>query len=97
VTIWRITSREYISTVFSGKGGLYASGHWHPKDYKISYISENLALASLEVFIGIETADILLGCVGAIIPDTTPILEVTEDILPLIPTQFTSFMILDPG
>jgi RES domain-containing protein len=82
VRIWRITSSEYISTVFSGKGGLYASGRWHPKGNKISYTSESLALASLEVFVGIETADIPLGCVSAIIPDTTPILEITKDILP---------------
>jgi RES domain-containing protein len=78
VRIWRITARKHIETVFSGIGGLYASGRWHPQGYKISYTSESLALASLEVFVHSETTDIPLSCVSAIIPDTTPILEITD-------------------
>jgi RES domain-containing protein len=78
VRVWRITSGKHIDTVFSGVGGLYASGRWHPQGYKISYTSESLALASLEVFVHIETTDIPLACVSAIIPDRTPILEVTD-------------------
>jgi RES domain-containing protein len=66
VRIWRITARKHIETVFSGIGGLYASGRWHPQGYKISYTSESLALASLEVFVHSETTD------------TTPILEITD-------------------
>ena len=76
--IWRITSGKHIDTVFSGVGGLYASGRWHPQGYKISYASESLALASLEVFVHIETTDIPLAIVSAIIPDRAPILEVTD-------------------
>jgi RES domain-containing protein len=78
VRIWRITARKHIETVFSGVGGLYASGRWHPQGYKISYTSESLALASLEVFVHSETTDIPLACVSAIIPDTTSILEITD-------------------
>ncbi len=76
--IWRIAARRHINTVFSGVGGLYTSGRWHPQGYKISYTSESLALASLEVFVHSETTDIPLACVSAIIPDTTPILEITD-------------------
>jgi RES domain-containing protein len=94
VRIWRITSSEYISTVFSGKGGLYASGRWHPKGNKISYTSESLALASLEVFVSIETADIPLVCVSAIIPDTIPILEITRDFLPVSWQEVSAYPIL---
>jgi RES domain-containing protein len=78
VRIWRITARKHIATVFSGVGGLYASGRWHPQGYKISYTSESLALASLEVFVHSETTNIPLACVSAMIPDTTPILEITD-------------------
>jgi RES domain-containing protein len=78
VRIWRITARKHIETVFSGMGGLYASGRWHPQGYKISYTSESLALASLEVFVHSESTDIPLACVNAIIPDTTPILEIVD-------------------
>lgn len=76
--IWRITASRHIDTVFSGVGGLYTSGRWHPQGYKISYTSESLALASLEVFGHSETTDIPLACVSAIIPDITPILEITD-------------------
>lgn len=76
--IWRITSRKHIETVFSGVGGRYASGRWHPQGYKISYTSESLALASLEVFVHSETTNIPLACISATIPDTTPILEITD-------------------
>jgi RES domain-containing protein len=78
VRIWRITAGQHIETVFSGVGGLYASGRWHPQGYKISYTSESLALASLEVFVHSETTDIPLACVSAVIPDATPILEITD-------------------
>ncbi len=76
--IWRITSRKHIETVFSGVGGRYASGRWHPQGYKISYTSASLALASLKVFVHSETTNIPLACISAIIPDTTPILEITD-------------------
>jgi RES domain-containing protein len=58
VRIWRITAHKHIETVFSGVGGLYVSGRWHPQGYKISYTSESLALASLEVFVHSESIDI---------------------------------------
>jgi RES domain-containing protein len=76
--IWRITAARHIDTVFSGIGGLYASGRWHPQGYKISYTSESLALASLEVFVHLETIDIPLACVSAIVPESTPILEMAD-------------------
>jgi RES domain-containing protein len=93
VRIWRITAHKHIETVFSGIGGLYASGRWHPQGYKISYTSESLALASLEVFVHSETTDIPLACVSAIIPDNTPILEVT-DFLPANWQQVSAYPVL---
>jgi RES domain-containing protein len=93
VRICRITARKHIETVFSGVGGLYASGRWHPQGYKISYTSESLALASLEVFVHSETTDIPLACVIASIPDNTPILEVT-DFLPANWQQVSAYPVL---
>ena len=76
--IWRITASKHIDTVFSGVGGLYASGRWHHQGYKISYTSESLALASLEVLVHLETIDIPLACVSGIVPESTPILEMKD-------------------
>jgi hypothetical protein len=78
VRIWRITATKHTDTVFSGIGGLYTSGRWHPQGYKISYTSESLALASLEVFVHSESTAIPLSCVSAIVPDNTPILEIED-------------------
>jgi RES domain-containing protein len=78
VRIWRITATKHIDTVFSGVGGLYASGRWHPQGYKICYTSESLALASLEVFVHSESMTIPLSCVSAIVPEELPILEVKD-------------------
>jgi RES domain-containing protein len=78
VRIWRITATKHIDTVFSGVGGLYTSGRWHPQGYKISYTSESLALASLEVFVHSQSTSIPLACVSAIVPDDLPILAVTD-------------------
>jgi RES domain-containing protein len=94
VRIWRITARKHIETVFSGVGGLYVSGRWHPQGYKISYTSESLALASLEVFVHSESTDIPLVCVSAIIPDTTPILEITTDLLPANWQEVSAYPVL---
>ena len=49
--VWRICSKKYQSSAFSGTGGLYTSGRWHPQGYKIVYTAESLALASLEIFV----------------------------------------------
>jgi RES domain-containing protein len=76
--IWRITASKHVDTVFSGVGGLYASGRWHPQGYKICYTSESLALASLEVFVHSESTTIPLSCVSAIVPENLPILEVKD-------------------
>ncbi len=42
------TSRPTVEQAFSGLGGLHASGRWHTEGRRIIYVSESLALASLE-------------------------------------------------
>ncbi len=76
--IWRITATKHIDTVFSGVGGLYVSGRWHPQGHRICYTSESLALASLEVFVHSESTAIPLSCASAIVPGDLPILEVKD-------------------
>jgi RES domain-containing protein len=46
------------------------------------------------VFVSIETADIPLVCVSAIIPDTIPILEITRDFLPVSWQEVSAYPIL---
>ena len=67
--VWRICSRKYQETAFSGEGGLYASGRWHPQGLKIVYTAESLALASLEIFVHLESNNVPLVAIKAHIPD----------------------------
>ena len=46
--LWRITRKKFIDKIFSGQGGLYASGRWHTIGNPIIYTAESQALAVLE-------------------------------------------------
>lgn len=67
--VWRICSRKYRASAFSGVGGLYVPGRWHPQGYKIVYTAESLALASLEIFVHLESNNAPLVAIKAEIPD----------------------------
>lgn len=53
--VWRICAAKYQDTAFSGMGGLYVPGRWHYQGHKIVYTAENLSLASLEIFVHLES------------------------------------------
>lgn len=53
--LWRICAAKYQDSAFSGLGGLYAAGRWHQKGNKIVYTAESLALATLEIFVHLES------------------------------------------
>lgn len=67
--VWRICSRKYRASAFSGVGGLYVPGRWHPQGYKIVHTAESLALASLEIFVHLESNNAPLVAIKAEIPD----------------------------
>ena len=67
--VWRICAKKYQSSAFSGIGGLHASGRWHPQGYKIVYTAESLALASLEIFVHLESDRVPLVPIKAWLPD----------------------------
>lgn len=54
-------SRPTIQEAFSGLGGLYASGRWHSQGRRIVYLSESLALASLEKLVHAHSLRALSG------------------------------------
>ncbi len=80
--VWRLCQQKHQNTAFSGEGGLYAAGRWHPKGYPIVYTAESLALASLEVFVHLESDRILLVAIRAEIPDNLAIKEIKQEDLP---------------
>ena len=71
--VWRLCKQKHQDTAFSGEGGLYTSGRWHPKGFPIVYTAESLALATLEVFVHTESNQIPLVAIRAYLPDALPI------------------------
>ncbi len=80
--VWRICAKKYQSSAFSGIGGLYVSGRWHPQGHKIVYTAESLALASLEIFVHLESDNVPLVAIKAWLPDELEIEEISLSLLP---------------
>jgi RES domain-containing protein len=82
VFVWRICAFKYQDSALSGIGGLYVPGRWHPQGHKIVYTAENLALASLEVFVHLESDRVKLVAIKLNIPDEMEIEEIKREFLP---------------
>ena len=80
--VWRICAKKYQSSAFSGEGGLYVSGRWHRQGYKIVYTAESLALASLEIFVHLESDRVPLVATKAWLPEELEVEEVKPNQLP---------------
>ena len=80
--VWRICKRKHQDTAFSGEGGLYASGRWHPQGFRLVYTAESLALATLEIFVHIESNRLPLVAIRAWLPDELAIEEINQNDLP---------------
>lgn len=65
--IWRICRRAVAQKPLEGRGGLVVAGRWHTPRRLVSYASESLALASLEV---------LVHCDVDLLPDDLVAIEV---------------------
>jgi RES domain-containing protein len=74
--VWRICTRKRQDTAFSGDGGLYAASRWLPKGHRAVYVAESLALASLEMFVHLETNEIPLVAFQASLLDNISIEQV---------------------
>lgn len=80
--VWRISALKYQDSAFSGLGGLYVPGRWHTQGHKIIYTAENLALASLEVFVHLESDRVSLVAIKAEIPEGLEIEVINQESLP---------------
>jgi RES domain-containing protein len=48
LTVFRLGKQAYRNQLFSGQGGLYASGRWTPRGRPVVYTSASISLAVLE-------------------------------------------------
>jgi RES domain-containing protein len=82
VQIWHIYKEKHKKTAFSGEGSLYAAGRWIPQGNLAVYTSENLALATLEVFVHAESNAIPLMSIPAFLADSISVEAIKIDDLP---------------
>lgn len=75
--IWRICRRPFARKPLDGRGGLLAAGRWHTPRRLVTYTSESLALASLEVLVHCDL-DLLPADLLAIEIDVPPRIKISE-------------------
>lgn len=49
--VWRICKSKYVNSAFSGIGAEKTGGRWNARGSRVVYASENLSLATLELFV----------------------------------------------
>ena len=92
--VWRICQQQHLSTAFEGIGGLYADGRWTPQGYPVVYTAESLALASLEVFVHLESDKLPLRAIRASLSDSSLMTTVEIGDLPADWQELTAYPIL---
>jgi RES domain-containing protein len=59
ISAWRISKTRYAPTSFDGEGARRYGGRWNSVGTRISYASESVALATLEVLVGLQDTALL--------------------------------------
>lgn len=82
--VHRICKAKYASAIFSGAGGMEASGRWHHKGRPIVYTAQTLSLCALEylVHLGRRDSNIALVSAQLTISDDIPVKALDISTLP---------------
>jgi RES domain-containing protein len=84
VQVWRLTTRKYATTAFSGIGNREVGSRWAPAGLRVVYTSEHLSTAVLETLVHIDPNHFSnhFVCIQAEIPEQIPMDEVALADLP---------------
>ena len=58
-SVWRITSRKFIKSAFSGEGARRFGGRWNLPGIPLIYAAESKSLAVLEILVHLDSPEIL--------------------------------------
>jgi RES domain-containing protein len=84
LTVFRLGKAVYRDQLFSGQGGLYASGRWTPRGRLVVYTSASISLAVLEYTVNYRRRGWVPATVlgRAVIPPSVRVQTVSIDNLP---------------
>ena len=59
IRAWRLTHERYTEKAFNGEGAYLYGGRWNNPGYRIVYLSNSIALATLEILVnGVQPSEI---------------------------------------
>jgi RES domain-containing protein len=58
-TVWRIAKTRFASSAFDGEGARLNGGRWNSVGVRVAYASDSIALATLEVLVGLQKSSVL--------------------------------------
>ncbi len=59
ISAWRISKTRHANTAFDGEGARLNGGRWNSIGTRVVYASESVALATLEVLVGLQDTAVL--------------------------------------
>ncbi len=59
INAWRISKTRHAATAFDGEGARLNGGRWNSVGTRVAYASESVALATLEVLVGVQDTTVL--------------------------------------
>jgi RES domain-containing protein len=59
LTLWRIAKTRHAAGAFTGEGARLYGGRWNSVGVRVAYASESIALATLEVLVGLQRSGVL--------------------------------------
>jgi RES domain-containing protein len=59
IAVWRIAKTRDAASAFDGEGARLNGGRWNSVGVRVAYASETVALATLEVLVGLQRSSVL--------------------------------------
>ena len=61
IAAWRLSKTRWASSAFDGEGARLHGGRWNSIGTRVAYASESIALATLEVLVGLQDTAVLFS------------------------------------